>query len=341
METKNRQDERTPEWEPEEDFDEAVQQEQEELRRLREYQELEELRKQPRQAAPEPAHGMGYDPARVRAARERRRRAQRRRRILLGLTVVVLIAAATALIVSAISLIRDLDGPKSDLDWDRAFPLKGAEKGPNAVEPPDDPDDPNNPSGGPDTPPVKPEPITEAPDWVTKDFLAENEFSRPGTELPEVRGVVVHYVGNPGTTAKQNRSYFNRLPEINADKEEDKRTYASSHFIIDTDGTILQIIPLNEKAYATGKDYRDENIHYNDFTLSIECCHKDETGKFTDEELASLRKLLLWIIDTYDLSEDQVYRHYDCTRKVCPKYFVDNPEEWFDFRHSLFDDEEE
>jgi N-acetyl-anhydromuramyl-L-alanine amidase AmpD len=162
----------------------------------------------------------------------------------------------------------------------------------------------------------------EMPDWITEDLLPVNDYSRPGTELKKVNGVVVHYVGNPGTTAKQNRSYFANL----ADSHE---TYASSHFIIDTDGTIIQCVPLDEIAYCSN--------NRNDDTISIECCHLDESGEFTDAELQSLSKLLKWLIDVYDLDEEDIIRHYDVTGKICPKYFVDNPEEWESFRDSLFD----
>ena len=62
------------------------------------------------------------------------------------------------------------------------------------------------------------------PDWVVQDILPINEYSRPGIALSEVNGVVVHYTGNPGTTAEQNRSYYKNLAET-------KETYASSHFV--------------------------------------------------------------------------------------------------------------
>ena len=42
----------------------------------------------------------------------------------------------------------------------------------------------------------------EIPSWITQDFLTPNPYSRPQKELKQVNGVVVHYVGNPGTTAK-------------------------------------------------------------------------------------------------------------------------------------------
>ena len=47
-----------------------------------------------------------------------------------------------------------------------------------------------------------------APAFVTVDYLPLNEYSRPGTPLKEISGVVVHYVGNPGTSAAANRSFF-------------------------------------------------------------------------------------------------------------------------------------
>ena len=71
-------------------------------------------------------------------------------------------------------------------------------------------------------------------DWVTVDLLPVNQYSRPGIPLKQVNGVVAHYTGNPNTTAEQTRSYFNNLATTG-------ETYASSHFIIGMDGTIIQL----------------------------------------------------------------------------------------------------
>ena len=80
------------------------------------------------------------------------------------------------------------------------------------------------------------------PDWVTQELLEVNPFSRPSTKLEEVNGIAVHYVGNPGTTAEQNRSFFAGLAqqEPAAEGEPDPNTYASSHFLIGLDGEIIQ-----------------------------------------------------------------------------------------------------
>ena len=161
----------------------------------------------------------------------------------------------------------------------------------------------------------------QVPDWVVEDLLPVNDYSRPGTELKKVNGVVVHYTGNPGTTAEQNRSYFANLAQTH-------ETYASSHFVIGIDGTVIQCVPLDEIAYCSNRR--------NDDTISIECCHQDESGEFSEETLESLTRLLNWIIDTYDLERGDIIRHYDVTGKECPKYFVDNPEEWEAFLDTLF-----
>ena len=44
-------------------------------------------------------------------------------------------------------------------------------------------------------------------------LLPENPYSRPGTLLERVNGVVIHYVGNPNTSAQANHGYFASLAE--------------------------------------------------------------------------------------------------------------------------------
>ena len=151
------------------------------------------------------------------------------------------------------------------------------------------------------------------PDWIERDLIPVNPYSRSGELLSSIDGLVVHYTANPGTTAKQNRNYFAGLADGSG-------TSASSHFIIDTDGTILQCVPMSEIAYASN----DRNCD----TLSIECCHEDESGKFTKETYQSLVKLTAWLCDTYGLETDQVIRHYDVTGKLCPKYYVEHEDKW-------------
>lgn len=148
---------------------------------------------------------------------------------------------------------------------------------------------------------------------IDVQLLDVNEYSRPGIEIDEISGIVIHYTANPGSTAKENRDYFNSLQDGHG-------TSVSSHFVIGLEGEIVQCIPTWEVAYASNERNND--------TISIECCHKDESGKFTDETYSSLIQLTAYLCDKYDLDEKDVIRHYDVTGKICPKYFVDNEKAW-------------
>lgn len=153
-----------------------------------------------------------------------------------------------------------------------------------------------------------------APDYVSVKLIPVNEYSRPGTKLDAVNGLVIHYVGNPGTSAEANRSYFAGLAASGA-------TYASSNFIIGIDGEVLECVPADEVAYCSNNRNSD--------TLSIECCHPGEDGKFTDATYASLVRLAADLCVEFDLDpERDIIRHYDITEKLCPLYYVENTDAW-------------
>lgn len=158
---------------------------------------------------------------------------------------------------------------------------------------------------------------------IFKRLLTENVNSRPGTPLEKVEGIVVHYTANPGTDAKANRNYF----ESRKDCPDEGQYKVSSHFIIGLKGSVIQCIPENEIAYASNNRNSD--------TISIECCHPDDSGKFTDETYHSLIHLVSYLCDKYEIPVNQVIRHYDVTQKECPRYFVRNPEEWEKFHSDV------
>ena len=139
------------------------------------------------------------------------------------------------------------------------------------------------------------------------ELLPINKYSRPGTELKEVKGIVVHYTANPGSTARQNRDYFAGLAETH-------ETSASSHFVIGLSGEIVQCIPCSEISYASNNRNKD--------TISIECCIEDETGKFNDDTYNAVIKLVSWLLNELGLDESAVIRHYDITEKLCPLYYA-------------------
>lgn len=161
----------------------------------------------------------------------------------------------------------------------------------------------------------------ELPDWIQEALIPVNDWSRPGRAMTAMNGIVIHYIGNPGTSAVQNRNYFAGLARSH-------ETYASSNFIIGLEGEVLLCVPMGEVAFASNDR--------NDDTLSIEVCHPDDTGEFTPESYAALVKLVRWLAEFYDLKEADVIRHYDIRGKECPRYFVQNPEAWEAFKAEVF-----
>ncbi len=151
---------------------------------------------------------------------------------------------------------------------------------------------------------------------IDVQLLTVNPYSRPGTQTEKIKNIVIHYTANPGTSAKQNRNYFENLKDT-------KTTKASSHFIIGLQGEIIQCIPTSEVAFASNNRNAD--------TISIETCHPSENGTYTDATYDSLVHLTAWLCEKFQLTEADVIRHYDITGKICPKYFVEDTDAWADF----------
>ena len=149
------------------------------------------------------------------------------------------------------------------------------------------------------------------PDTVEKALLPIGS-ARSGQRLADIRGIVIHYVGNPGTTAMNNRNYFAK-----ADTE------VCSHFVVGLKGEVVQCLPLWERSAASNQRNRD--------TISIEVCHPDDSGKFREDTYASLVQLTAWLCRSADLTTEAVIRHYDVTGKECPRYYVRHPDAWKTF----------
>ncbi len=140
---------------------------------------------------------------------------------------------------------------------------------------------------------------------ITDDYLPINQYSRPGTKINPTK-IAVHYVGNAGSSAKGNRNYF-----------ASGKVYASSHYIVGLDGEILRLIPEEEISYCTNQA--------NSYTISIECCHPDNTGKFNDKTLNALTELCADICKRRGFNPlTDIIRHYDVTKKACPLWWAPN-----------------
>lgn len=166
---------------------------------------------------------------------------------------------------------------------------------------------------------------------IIKNYLTISKYTRPGKKLENPTAIVWHYVANPKSTALANRNYFESLKNGIKDKN-GNYIYASSHYIIGLQGEIIQCIPENEISYATEIA--------NSYTISVEFCHTDITGKPNQETYNSMIWLAKDIIKRNPNIKNHI-RHYDVTGKICPKWFVDNTKEWENFKRNANESEEE
>lgn len=162
--------------------------------------------------------------------------------------------------------------------------------------------------------------IDESRPELDVELLTVNPYSRPGTALEKVNGIVIHYTANPGATAIANRNYFENLKDTHTTK-------ASAHFIVGLDGEIVQCIPTAEIAYASNERNSD--------TISIECCYQKEDGSFEQATYDSVIRLTAWLCAKFGLTSEDVIRHYDVTGKLCPKYYVEHEDAWAYFREDV------
>ena len=103
----------------------------------------------------------------------------------------------------------------------------------------------------------------------------------------------------------------------------------SANFVVGIQGEIIECVPPGEVAYASNS--------MNDYSISIENCHLDETGRFTEETYQSCVHLTAYLLEEYGLGREDIIRHYDVTGKECPLYYVENEDKWEEFRDDVMD----
>jgi N-acetylmuramoyl-L-alanine amidase len=99
---------------------------------------------------------------------------------------------------------------------------------------------------------------------ITRDYIQPGK-ARSGQKLQSVKFIVSHSTGNPGSTAYANRNYFNS-----------RQPASSAHTFID-DKYILEIIPLDEKAWHVLYNKPIDNQMFgadaNDAAIGVELCY--------------------------------------------------------------------
>lgn len=158
------------------------------------------------------------------------------------------------------------------------------------------------------------------PIMVNKTPLHISKYIAGGKRSKTTK-IAWHYTGASGVKAINTiNNWFN---SINIGEQGKK--YASSHFLCDLDGTIYTYVPMDRIAWTTNAA--------NYYSIGIECATISNDDHYTDEEYKSMVKLGAWLAQYYDLDpRTDFIRHYDVTKKICPRYFVNNSGKWEQFK---------
>lgn len=159
---------------------------------------------------------------------------------------------------------------------------------------------------------------------IREALLTPNASIRPQYRMRRVDAIVLHWVGNPGTSAEQNRRYFESL--------KDTTLKASAHYIIDAK-EIVRCVPEDEVAYHCGSQTgytpwateRWHGEHANWYCLGVEHCHPDWSGVWAPEVEWWSQLLVAGLCVQYGLKVEDIILHWTVTGKECPRHMVADP----------------
>lgn len=179
---------------------------------------------------------------------------------------------------------------------------------------------------------------------MIEDLLTIHELSRPGrkSRRPK-RSITLHWTQWPKATAKMVRDNweFKKTLEIHRDPTGDyvvikgEKTltadlFGSAHICVDSD-TELLAVPLNEDAYHTGVPIGNET------SIGIELAVLDMTGRMAPEVVERAVKLCARLCVEHSIDPGKILRHYDWSQKVCPRWYVEHPGDFEQFKKDVKD----
>ena len=146
---------------------------------------------------------------------------------------------------------------------------------------------------------------------IKKYYLTKSLNTRRFEKMKEIKYIIITSSKYNGFSALKNRNIIEKLKY----KEDNE---FSCHFIIDINGTILNIIPEREKAICS------RNINYDNKSISI-MLTLNKNGKYEKEELISLKKLIHTLKRRYDIKSENILTEFDINGSRKPILFCDEP----------------
>ena len=142
----------------------------------------------------------------------------------------------------------------------------------------------------------------------------------------ENKYIVVHYVGAV-SSAYNNTAYFKSV----------NRSASATYFVDEI--SIWQCVEEKDAAWHCGASTYYNGARNNN-SIGIEMCCYNNKGvlDISDKTINNAIELVKDIMKRYNIPVENVVRHYDVTRKVCPAPFVNDVARWNDFKNRLVDE---
>lgn len=165
---------------------------------------------------------------------------------------------------------------------------------------------------------------------INKRILPEYAYSSK-RQVDPVLGIIIHYVSAVNVD-KDNwddpETVIEMIRELNVPgsergnvipKSDEKRYYASYHYIIARNGDIYQLVELPNVAYHAGVSELNGHEGCNDFTIGYSLIATHGSG-YTDAQYQALAQLSATHITEYSIDIDWIAGHEDVApdRKVDP-----------------------
>jgi len=129
---------------------------------------------------------------------------------------------------------------------------------------------------------------------------------RPGVPMTP-QYITIHSTGNPKSTARNERAWLTNPSNA---------VTASYHIVVD-EKEAIEVLPLNEVAWHAGDG---GNGTGNRKSIGIEICESGDRAK----TLANAVRLVAKLLKERGWGVDRLKRHYDWSKKICPRIFYDN-----------------
>ena len=156
---------------------------------------------------------------------------------------------------------------------------------------------------------------------IEKKLIQYNYSSRCGAEI---KYIIIHDTGNAnkGANALAHYHYFN-----GANRK------ASAHYFVDSENIIQTVEDFNSSWHCG--DGKGKYGIWNTNSIGIEICINSD-GNYGNT-LLNTHNLILYLMDKHQICKKRVLRHYDASRKICPRTMSeDNWSGWFDFHSKLY-----